>query len=133
MERETENRALLQAAVSVLENSYSPYSNFKVAAAAKGNSGKIYTGVNIENISYPAGICAERTAISKAISEGEKRIKKIAIVSSSNDITYPCGICRQVMAEFMDSESEIILTDKEGKIITYKFKEILPHSFDSEF
>lgn len=128
-----ENNILTEKAKAVLNNSYSPYSNFKVAAAVLTDNGEIYTGVNIENISYPAGICAERTAISKAISEGHKKIKKIAIVSSSDDITYPCGICRQVMAEFMDNDSEIILCDKDNNIKTFMLSEIMPFIFNSEF
>lgn len=129
----SEYKILIEKAAAVLENSYSPYSNFKVAAALACKSGKIYTGVNIENISYPAGICAERTAISKAISEGEKKIEKIAIVSSSEDLTYPCGICRQVMTEFMDKNGEIILQGKDNKIKVYKLSELIPHSFNNKF
>lgn len=128
-----ENRNLIEKAKSVLNNSYSPYSNFKVAAAVLTDDDNIFTGVNIENISYPAGICAERCAISKAISEGSKKIKKIAVISSSNDITYPCGICRQVMAEFMTNDSEIILCDKKNNIKCLKLEEIMPFVFDSEF
>ncbi len=127
-----ENKALLQKAHEVLSNSYSPYSNFKVAAAILTQSGKIFTGVNIENLSYPAGICAERCAMSKAISEGEKIFKKIAVVSSANTFTYPCGICRQFMSEFMNNDSEIILSDNDI-IKVFKFSEIMPYAFDSDF
>lgn len=129
----TDNLSLIKSAKAVLNNSYSPYSNFKVASAVLCESGKVYTGVNIENLSYPAGICAERTAISKAISEGERKILKIAIVSSSDDITYPCGICRQVMTEFMDKNSELIFMDKKGDIKVMTLEEIMPYSFENEF
>ena len=129
----TDNLSLINAAKAVLNNSYSPYSDFKVAAAVLTESGRVYTGVNIENISYPAGICAERTAISKAISEGEKKIIKIAVVSSADDITYPCGICRQVMTEFMEKNGELVFMDKNGEIKVVKLGEIMPFAFDNEF
>lgn len=129
----TDNLSLINTAKAVLNNSYSPYSGFKVAAAVLAESGKVYTGVNIENISYPAGICAERTAISKAISEGEKKIVKIAVVSSADDITYPCGICRQVMTEFMEKSGELVFMDKNRKIKVVKLGEIMPFAFDNEF
>lgn len=128
-----DNLSLINAAKAVLNNSYSPYSDFKVAAAVLAESGRVYTGVNIENISYPAGICAERTAISKAISEGEKKIIKIAVVSSADDITYPCGICRQVMTEFMEKNGELVFMDKNGKVKVVKLGEIMPFAFDNEF
>lgn len=127
------NKMLLEKARSVLDNSYSPYSGFKVAAAALGEDGNIYTGVNIENISYPAGICAERTAIFKAVSEGAEKIRKIAIVSSSGDLTYPCGICRQVMSEFMEKNSEIILRTADNSVKVFTLNDILPFAFDSKF
>lgn len=129
----TDNLSLINAAKAVLNNSYSPYSHFKVAAAVLAESGKVYTGVNIENISYPAGICAERTAISKAISEGEKKIVKIAVVSSADDITYPCGICRQVMTEFIEKDGELVFMDKNGEVKVVKLGEIMPFAFDNEF
>ena len=100
-------KELLVKAHEAQEQAYVPYSKFKVGAAVLMKSGKIYTGCNIENASFGATNCAERTAIFKAVSEGEHEIAAIAIVGSHNEFTYPCGICRQVIAEFM-SEGDFI-------------------------
>ena len=110
------------------EYAYSPYSNFKVGAAVLTSDGMVFLGSNIENASYGATICAERVAIFKAVSEAKKNIVKIAIASDTNDLTYPCGICRQVISEFMP-EGEIILGN-ENEIKVYKVSELLPHAFE---
>ena len=115
-------KLLLEKAYEGRENAYAPYSNFKVGAAVLAENGKIYTGCNIENASYGATNCAERTAIFKAISEGNRKIRAIAIVGADDEYTYPCGICRQVIAEFADKNTEIIL----GK------KSLLPGAFTKE-
>ena len=103
--------------IKLLDLSYSPYSNFKVSSIAIMKDGKEFTGVNIENASYSATICAERVAIFKAISEGytKKDFHKLYVMSSSNNITPSCFICRQVITEFFDSESEIIFITPTGK------------------
>ncbi len=133
-----DNKELLIQAKNALKNSYSPYSEFKVGAALLTTSGKIYTGCNVENASYGATICAERTAILKAVSEGERDFSKIAIVSESDnkkfvdfagDFTFPCGMCVQVMTEFM-KDSEVILENKLGEIEVIKVKELAPFSFN---
>jgi cytidine deaminase len=116
----------------VLSNSYSPYSNFKVAAAILTENGIVYTGVNVENASYGATICAERTAAVKAVSEGERKFIKIAIISSSGEFTYPCGICRQFLADFMDDASEVILSNDKGEEKVFKFGELIPGVFRGE-
>ena len=121
---------LIRRAMKVREYSYSPYSNFSVGAAILSESGKIYTGCNIENSSFGATICAERCAISKAVSEGHKNIQKIAIVSSSGDFTPPCGICRQVMEEFMADGTVVLSNGKEIK--EYTVRELLPAGFSAE-
>ena len=126
-----ENEQLIELALRAMENAYAPYSGFKVGAALLSSGGKTYTGCNIENISYGASVCAERTALFKAVSEGETSFSKLAIVSSSGDITFPCGICRQVLNEFMP-EGEIILSDGNNMEI-YKVSELLPHSFNNKF
>lgn len=128
---------LIQRAISVLKNSYAPYSKFNVAAAVLCSSGKIYTGVNIENSAYPAGICAERTAIFKAISEGENKISAIAIVGGLNgvitDYCAPCGICRQVMREFSaPDELLVIMAKSPSDYISMTLEELLPKSFGPE-
>ncbi|MBR7080451.1 MAG: cytidine deaminase, partial [Treponema sp.] len=104
MTQDFDRSHLIQLALDNLKNSYAPYSNYNVSAAVLMGSGKTYTGVNVENASYPAGICAERNAIFHAVECGERKIKAIAIVGGPNyqvkDYCAPCGICRQVMREF---------------------------------
>lgn len=124
-------RDLINKAKEAKEFAYVPYSGFQVGAALKTKSGKVYTGCNIENSSYGATNCAERTAIFKAISEGETEFESIAVVSSANDITYPCGICRQVMAEHM-KDAAIYFEDKDGNIIDSSVHEMLPFMFDND-
>ena len=123
-----ENIVLIEKAKEAKKNSYSPYSKFKVGAALMTIEKKIYTGCNIENSSYGATVCAERTAVFKAVSEGVRNFKKIAIASDLNDITYPCGICLQVLSEFMP-DGKIILEDKDKNIFVYKISELLPYAF----
>lgn len=119
---------LFDMAIEASKNSYSPYSNFKVGAAILCKNGKVYTGCNIENSSYPLGNCAERTAIFKAISEGERDFESIAIAGSKdNDFSnpcYPCGACRQVLSEFCSDDFKVVVA---GKILN--LKELLPYSF----
>ena len=121
---------LINYAKEAMKNSYSPYSKFAVGSALLTKGGKVYLGCNIENASYGATNCAERTAIFKAVSEGEREFEMIAIVSNSHEYTYPCGICRQVLAEFMP-KGEIILYD-EKEIKTMKVEELLPYAFSLE-
>lgn len=119
---------LVSLAKKELKNSYSPYSGFKVAAALITKNGKVYTGANIENSSYPATVCAERVALFKAISNGEREFEAIAIVCEKGDFCYPCGVCRQVMSEFCDESFRIIL-EGDNIIKSYTLEELLPHSF----
>lgn len=122
-------KKLVEMAYEAMENAYVPYSNFNVGAALLTKSGKVYTGCNVECASYGATNCAERTAIFKAVSEGEKEFAAIAIVSRTRDITYPCGICRQVISEFADGDLDIILAkDMEYKV--FKLSEMMPFVFD---
>lgn len=123
-----ENRQLYEMALKAKEYAYSPYSNFKVGAAVLTSDGMVFLGNNIENASYGATICAERVAIFKAVSEAKKNIVKLAIASDTNDLTYPCGICRQVISEFMP-DGEIILGN-ESEIKVYRVSELLPHTFE---
>ncbi len=120
---------LLEIANKAKSNSYSPYSNFRVGAVLVAKNGSLYTGTNVENSSYGLTNCAERTAVFKAVSEGETNFLAIAIASNLEEIISPCGICRQVLAEFMTADAKIILgDDKQLKI--YALKELLPLSFD---
>lgn len=118
---------LVMCAKEAAAYAYAPYSNFTVGAALLTTKGKVYTGCNIENASYGATNCAERTAIFKAVSEGERNFVAIAVVAGDGSTAYPCGICLQVMNEFMP-KAEVILEEK-GKIVTYSLSELLPKGF----
>lgn len=118
---------LVKKAYEALEHSYAPYSNFKVGAALLTEEGQVFTGVNVECASYGGTNCAERTAVFKAVSEGYKKYKAIAVVGASHDYTYPCGICRQVLNEFAP-DIDVILDD-HGKALVVNLKEMLPYSF----
>ena len=122
---------LVNTAIKAKQNSYSPYSKFRVGAALEAQGGKIYTGANIENASYGLSICAERTALLKAVSEGEKKFTALAVSCDTDtfDYAFPCGACRQVMAEFLDDETDIIVSINTGEFKVYKMKELLPHAF----
>lgn len=122
-------RLLVSKALEARENAYVPYSNFKVGAAVLTEDNSIYTGCNIENASYGATNCAERTAIFKAISEGHNQIKAIAIVGIENEYTYPCGICRQVIAEFASEDIKIIIAKNKDEYIVKELEEVLPGAF----
>lgn len=121
---------LIDKALEAREKAYVPYSKFKVGSAVLFESGDIYSGCNIENASYGATNCAERTAIFKGVSEGNKIIKAIAIVGDIRTFTMPCGLCRQVMAEFIeDKNTPIILVKNRNEYIIKTFDEIMPGTF----
>jgi cytidine deaminase len=122
-------KELIKIAMEYRERAYCSYSNFKVGAAVLFKSGKVYGGCNIENASFGASNCAERTAIFKGISEGEKIIEAIVVIGDINDYTYPCGICRQVMAEFGAKDMKIIIAKNEEEYIVKNLEEILPGAF----
>lgn len=119
---------LIEVAKKYRENAYAPYSKFKVGAAVLTSSGKVFGGCNIENSSYPVTNCAERTAIFKAVSEGEKIFESIAVIADTEKPCSPCGACRQVMAEF--KIPKIIMANLKGdkKIVT--LEEVLPFAFE---
>ncbi len=127
----THYKQLIEQAKEAMAYAYAPYSKFKVGAAVLADNGKVYTGCNVENASFGATNCAERTAIFKAVSEGVTKITAVAIVSSSEAFTYPCGICRQVIGEFMH-EGTIILENETGEIKTYPFTSLMPYHFTQE-
>ena len=129
-----DNFKLLELAEKAKENAYVPYSKFKVGAALLTKSGKVYTGCNVEVASFGATNCAERTAIFKAISEGETEFEKIAVASSNDDETFPCGICRQVIVEFSKDLKIILGSGSTSKNIIkeYTIDDLLPHSFTSD-
>ena len=126
---EIDYKKLIQASIDAQKNCYAPYSKFSVGASVLCESGKIYTGANIENASFPAGICAERVAFSKAISEGEKNFVAICITNSKDSFAYPCGVCRQFLSEF-GSDLVVIIAKNINEFETHKLSELLPHSFD---
>lgn len=127
-----EDKELIQMALEYRERAYTPYSHFNVGAAVQFENGKVYGGCNIENASYGATNCAERTAIFKGVSEGEHTIKAIAIVGDPRTITYPCGICRQVIAEFGNKDTKIILAKDEEEYSIKTIEEIMPGAFTKE-
>ena len=135
-----EDRELIKEAYKAQRYSYSPYSGFQVGAALLGGSGKLYTGCNIENAAYSPTNCAERPAFFKAVSEGETEFKKIVIVGNrrgasdeERDYCAPCGVCRQVMAEFCNPEEfQVILARGEEDYKTYRLEELLPLGFSKE-
>ena len=132
-------RLLIERAIEVLPNSYAPYSNYNVGVAALFDSGKIYTGVNVENASYGAAVCAERNAIFRAAAEGERRLLALAVVGGpngdiQNEYCTPCGICRQVMREFADPDSMVVICAKSpDDYKDYALAELLPQSFGPEY
>jgi len=123
---------LVAKAVAAQKESFSPYSNFRVGAALQAEDGQIYTGCNIECSSYGLTICAERVALYKAISEGNRSFRRIVVITDSEDFCPPCGACRQVLWDFAKS-LEIILVNKSGKQKTHKIGDLYPEAFDSEF
>ena len=123
---------LIEKAIEAKENAYVPYSNFRVGAALLTKSGKIYTGCNIENVSYGATNCAERTAVFKAVSEGEKEFQAIAINGDNGDYLPPCGICRQVLSEFADDSLKVILANSAEDYKVIALGELLPGAFSSK-
>lgn len=125
-----EEKRLIELAKESMENAYAPYSHFKVGAVLVTKNGKIFTGVNVENASYGLTNCAERTAIFKAVSEGEREFEKIVIVANTDEPVSPCGACRQVMAEF--GNFEVILTNTKGELIKTTVKKLLPYSFKKD-
>ncbi|MCM8710415.1 cytidine deaminase [Clostridium sp. SYSU_GA19001] len=124
-----EYKDLILRALKAKEKAYVPYSNFRVGAAVLTEDGSVYEGCNIENASYGATNCAERTAIFKAISEGHCEIKALAVVGDTSTYIYPCGICRQVIAEFAKSDTPVILAKNEEEYIVRTLVQILPDAF----
>lgn len=127
------NKELVKAAFDAMGKAYAPYSGYTVGAALLSKSGTLYTGCNVESASYSPTNCAERTAFFKAISEGEREFSKIAIVGGKQgnvtDMFMPCGVCRQVMAEFCDDDFEIIVALTPDDFKSFTLKELLPFGF----
>ena len=123
---------LKAAAVAMLDRAYCPYSHFAVGAALECADGSVFTGCNIENAAYSPGICAERTAVAKAVSEGHSDFIRIVIAGRSADFCVPCAVCRQVLREFAP-DIEIICLNGKGEEQVFSLSQLLPHSFGPEF
>ncbi|MBZ0296680.1 MAG: cytidine deaminase [Anaerolineae bacterium] len=124
-------KALVASASAALLQAYAPYSNYRVGAALLTRDGSVYTGCNVENAAYPATICAERTALVKAVSEGQRQFDAIAVVTSNGG--FPCGLCRQMLYEF-SPKMRVIVAEPTGKIIQEaKLSDLLPHGFGPSY
>ena len=123
------DRELLQKACDASENAYAPYSGFHVGAALECEDGTVFTGCNVENAAYGDTICAERTAIVKAVSEGRRSFRRIAIYAEGKNYCMPCGSCRQVMAEF-SPEMEVLCAKAGGSYVSYPLSRLMPYSFN---
>lgn len=126
------DKELMELAVQARERAYVPYSQFKVGAALLDAQGRIYLGCNIENAAFSPTNCAERTAIFKAVSEGVREFKALAVVADTEEPVTPCGVCRQVMAEFFDPQMPIYLGNLRGDVLKTSLAELLPASFTSK-
>ena len=123
---------LAQAALQAREKAHAPFSKFKVGAALEDNTGRVFTGCNVENATYGLTICAERVAVFKAISEGARKFRRVAIAADTDVLTPPCGACRQILWEFC-GDLELILVNLHGKTETHQLKDLFPRPFDASF
>ncbi|MCI8524703.1 MAG: cytidine deaminase [Oscillospiraceae bacterium] len=128
--------ALIEQAKIAMTRAYAPYSHFQVGAALLGASGRVYLGCNVENAAYGPSNCAERTAVFKAVSEGERRFAALAVAGGPEgvirDVCTPCGVCRQVLREFCADDFPIYGCDAEGTLRTFTLGQLLPESFSSD-
>jgi len=131
MDSATKERMMTHA-LDARKNAYVPYSNYRVGAAVLAKSGKIYTGCNIENASFGLTNCAERTALFKAISEGEQDFLGLAVVVDGKLVASPCGACRQVIAEFFNDSTELFLANEDGEGISTTIDKLLPGAFTKQ-
>lgn len=127
-----DNEKLIEAAKEARQKAFAPYSNFHVGAAVELETGEIISGCNVESASYGLTVCGERIAIWKAVSEGKNKFKKIAVVVDTDELTPPCGACRQIIWEFC-GDIPVILANLKGKIQAFQMSELLPHAFDGKF
>ncbi|WP_311481982.1 cytidine deaminase [uncultured Anaerococcus sp.] len=126
-----EVKELIKRALEIKVRAYAPYSNFHVACVVMTRSGKVFEGVNVENASYSPTLCAERNALSTAITDGEREFLYI-VISGDSDYTYPCGVCRQFIREFADDYTRIIVAKDCDNYKTYTIDELLPNSFSKK-
>jgi cytidine deaminase len=128
----TSSSPLIEAALAARQHAHAPFSKFLVGAALEDETGHVHTGCNVENATYGLTICAERVAVFKAVSEGARRFRRIAIAADTEDLTPPCGACRQILWEFC-GDIEIVLCNPRGKSETLRLKELFPRAFDASF
>jgi cytidine deaminase len=126
------NEPLLEAALAAREHAHAPFSSFRVGAALEDASGRIHTGCNIENATYGLTLCAERVAVFKAVSEGIREFRRIAVAADTESLTPPCGACRQILWEFC-GDIEVILTNPRGARESLPLADLLPRPFDASF
>ena len=124
--------ALIAAALAARENAFAPYSKFKVGAAIEDTAGRIHTGCNVENSTYGLTVCAERVAVFKAISEGVRKFRRVAVAADTDSLTPPCGACRQILWEFC-GDIEIVLVNLRGQTETHRLKDLFPKPFDVSY
>src|SRR5215510_6909388 len=129
----TSDEDLIQLAKTARQHAHAPYSTFYVGAALLASDGRVFTGCNVENSTYGLSMCAERVAIFKAISEGEREILKVAVVTAHDEIAPPCGCCRQLIWEFSGDTTEVILANLSGDVRRYRIQELLPEAFDARY
>lgn len=121
--------SLMDDAKHIRDNAYAPYSSFKVGAAIRTPSGKVFTGVNVENAAYPEGTCAEAGAIAAMVAAGETEIAEVAVVGDAPAPVTPCGGCRQKIAEFAPKGVMVVMGTMSGQVLTMPIEELLPHAF----
>src|SRR5215475_9623091 len=124
--------SLLSVALAARANAHAPFSHFRVGAALEDESGRVHTGCNVENASYGLTLCAERVAVFKAISEGARKFRRIAVAADTDTLTPPCGACRQILWEFC-GDIEVILVNPRGKSESLQMKDLFPRAFDASF
>jgi len=123
---------LIEASIEARNNAHAPYSHFLVGAALEAEDGTVFKGCNVENATYGLSVCAERVAVLKAVSEGARKFKRIAVSADTDVLTPPCGACRQILWEFC-GDIEVTLTNLHGKTETLRLKDLFPRPFDASF
>jgi len=123
---------LADAALAARSNAHAPYSHFLVGAALEADDGRVFTGCNVENATYGLSVCAERVAVFKAVSEGARKFRRIAVSADTDVLTPPCGACRQILWEFC-GDIEVTLLNPRGKTETFRMKDLFPRPFDASF
>jgi cytidine deaminase len=132
VEQMSKPNQLADAARAARENAHAPFSHFKVGAALRASSGRVYTGCNVENATFGLTVCAERVALFKAVSEGERGFEAIAVCTDTEKLTPPCGACRQIIWEFC-GDVDVILSNLQGRTEMHKMSSLFPRPFDSSF